>query len=60
MHEKTLIHAIHMLGLWSSSFKKCVPKVLVMWFVVSIHVLLFKMLGKKLIFILETKFIINN
>lgn len=35
MHEKTLVHAIHMLSLWSSSFKKSIPKSLLVWFVVS-------------------------
>ncbi|VVC28179.1 Hypothetical protein CINCED_3A005946 [Cinara cedri] len=33
MHEKTLTHAIKMLSLWSSSFKKRIPKALLLWFV---------------------------
>lgn len=36
MHEKTLVHAIQMLTLWSSSFKNNIPKALLNWFVVSI------------------------
>lgn len=35
MHEKTLSHAIQMLSLWSPSFKKSIPKPLLLWFVVS-------------------------
>lgn len=37
MHEKTLVHAINMVSLWSSSFKKNIPKTLLLWFVVSIE-----------------------
>lgn len=36
LHEKTLVHAIQMLSLWSSNFKKSIPKALLLWFVVSI------------------------
>jgi len=36
MHEKTLVHAIQMLTLWSSNFKKRIPKALIMWFLVII------------------------
>ncbi|XP_050428073.1 eIF-2-alpha kinase activator GCN1 isoform X2 [Adelges cooleyi] len=32
MHEKTLIHAIQMLTLWRSSFKKTITKTLIAWF----------------------------
>lgn len=40
MHEKTLVHSIHMVSLWSSSFKKNIPKALLLWFVVSLQLLL--------------------
>lgn len=36
LHEKTLVHAIQMLSLWSSSFKKSIPNALLKWFVVCI------------------------
>lgn len=36
MHEKTLVHAIQMLTLWSSNLKKRIPKTLIMWFIVII------------------------
>lgn len=35
MHEKTLVHAINMVSLWSFSFKKNIPKALLSWFIVS-------------------------
>lgn len=36
LHEKTLVHAIQMLSLWSPSFKKCIPTALLKWFIVHI------------------------
>lgn len=42
MHEKTLLHAIQMLSLWSSNFKKSIPKALLIWFVVSMLYFLIK------------------
>lgn len=36
MHEKILVHAIQMLTLWSSNFKKRIPKALIMCFIVII------------------------
>lgn len=39
MHEKTLVHAIQMLSLWSTNFKKNIPKTLLVWFLVSINYL---------------------
>lgn len=42
MHEKTLSHAIQMLSLWGSSFKKSIPKPLLSWFIVSKRFFFFK------------------
>lgn len=48
MHEKTLVQAIQMLSLWSTNFKKNIPKALLIWFVVSMlhFIILFNILIK--------------
>jgi len=42
MHEKTLVHAIQMLTLWSSNLKKRIPKALIMLFIVIIFLFFIK------------------
>lgn len=56
MHEKTLVHAIQMLTLWSSNFKKRIPKALIMWFIVIIFLRFIKRIYK--LKILLTNYII--